>query len=156
LNYSLAKWGYLRLLTFPNVNGHSTYIAAVASGVAVLVLLWVYAGALRDLWKSRSGWREIVFGTSSQSRFLVSAVIFGFAPLLALPGFGIPKHYWIVTFPLEWVFLSSLALKNSRYGERLLWIAWVAQLLIAVSFLDFIHVNHGAPDADYGTAYRFQ
>ena len=66
------------------------------------------------------------------------------------------RHYLIMTYPLEWVWLSRLSLRDSRWGRTYLAALWLAQLLITVSFLFYIHTTHGDPSSDYGIAYQFQ
>ena len=75
---------------------------------------------------------------------------------MSLLGINILRHYLIMSFPLEWVWLSRMALRDLRLGQRYLMIIWIAQLIISATFLIYIHLNHGAPLADYGTAYQYQ
>jgi hypothetical protein len=76
--------------------------------------------------------------------------------LMTLSCLEVRRHYLIMSFPLEWVWLSRMSLGGSRLGQRYLMMIWVAQLLISASFLVYIHVNHGDPMGDYGVAYQFQ
>ena len=75
--------------------------------------------------------------------------------LMTLSCFKINQHYLIMSFPLEWVWLSRLGLSDPR-GSKWLAILWTAQLLVSVALLGYLHVNHGVPAGDYGTAYQFQ
>jgi hypothetical protein len=61
-----------------------------------------------------------------------------------------------MSFPMEWVWLSRLGLRDQRFGQRYLLIIWIAQLFISVMFLAYIHINHGDPMGHYGIAYQFQ
>jgi hypothetical protein len=73
-----------------------------------------------------------------------------------MTGVDIFRHYLMMSFPLEWVWLSTMGLFDLRMGRRYLMAIWMAQLIISASFLGYIHVNHGDPAGDYGTAYQFQ
>jgi hypothetical protein len=76
--------------------------------------------------------------------------------LMTLACITVCRHYLIVTFPLEWVWLSKLSLQDSRWGRKRLMVLWVAQLVLTASFLVYIHVNHGDVLGDYGIPYEFQ
>ena len=71
-------------------------------------------------------------------------------------GFWVHRHYLIVAFPLPFVCLANLALRDSKYGEKLLLGMWCAQVVVTAAFLYYIHVNCGAPGADYDVAFGCQ
>jgi hypothetical protein len=94
--------------------------------------------------------------SSTETGLAVNAVLLGTGLLMSLSGFELFRHYLMVSFPLEWVWLSRMGLCDSRWGQKCLIAIGVAQLLISILFLTYIHINHGAPLGDYGTAYQFQ
>ncbi len=77
--------------------------------------------------------------------------------LMTLSCVEISRHYLIMSFPLEWVWLSRLGLSEPRWGKKVpgghlggtAFYFWIL-------FLGYIHVNHGALTGDYGTAYQYQ
>ena len=75
---------------------------------------------------------------------------------MALTVVNICRHYLIMTFPLEWVWLSRMGLNDKRFGQRYLFVIWIGQLIISISFLLYIHINHGDTLSEYGIPYGFQ
>ena len=66
------------------------------------------------------------------------------------------RHYLVVTFPLEFLWLAQLVLRNTKKPVHILSVFWACQLLISIGFLSYIHINHGAAGGDYGIGYQFQ
>jgi hypothetical protein len=94
-----------------------------------------------------------------QSALIGMGLLFTLGHLLSpyLPaGFWVHRHYLIVAFPLPFVCLANLALRDSKYGEKLLLGMWCAQVVITAIFLYYIHINCGAPGADYAVAFGCQ
>jgi hypothetical protein len=69
---------------------------------------------------------------------------------------GVARHYLIVAFPLNLLWLARLALIRPVSGRRALLVVGAAQLVIALSFLTYVHTYGGAPDGDYGVSYSRQ
>ncbi|HJT24276.1 MAG TPA: hypothetical protein VJ873_06845, partial [bacterium] len=124
--------------------------------VAVLHLVIIGVG-ITLLWRAykRRGFKT-GFKDSSQTGLAITSTLIGVGILLTLSCVKICRHYLIMTFPLEWVWLSRLGLSDTRSGQRYLTVLWTAQLLLSVLFLVYIHLNHGDPLGDYGVAYQFQ
>ena len=63
---------------------------------------------------------------------------------------------------MQYVWLSRLALRGGpsptrpALGRELLLTLCIADFLMSVLFLYYIHVNGGAPHGDYGLSYRAQ
>lgn len=150
LSYSLGKPGFMDFLRYPVIGGTPTYLVAVLHAVIILIGLFILVSAIKTggLWKA--------FKNSTETGLAVNAVLLGTGLLMSLSGFELFRHYLMVSFPLEWVWLSRIGLCDSRWGQKCLILMGVAQLLISISFLAYIHINHGAPLGDYGTAYQFQ
>ncbi len=150
LTYSLKTVHFLDFLRFPLIDGRGTYMVAllhlviVASGCFLLVSAQKAGGLLWD------------FRAASGTGLAVNSVLWGTGLLMTLSCVKIFRHYLIMTFPLEWVWLSRLALADPDRGKSLLTALWAAQLLLSILFLVYIHINHGDPLGDYGVGYQYQ
>ncbi|GIW78702.1 MAG: hypothetical protein KatS3mg105_0509 [Gemmatales bacterium] len=162
LKYSLHRQ-FVEFLKGPFLAGEPTYfVAGLHAVVVTLGILILWRGG-KKLWANRHGWRDLFIGRESATAFTISAAFWGFGLLLTFSMLPIHRHYMIVLFPLEFVWLAHLALgirgsttDHRRWGRRLLAGMVVAQLLITICFLHFIHANGGATGGDYGLAYRLQ
>jgi hypothetical protein len=155
LDYSLGPH-YFAFLQSPIVQGHATWLALVASVAsfaiaAPIVAPWALALA-RDLRARRLPQR---LRACSETAFTEGAALGIFGLLLTATFVTVFRHYLIVAFPLPWVWLARLTLRR-RHGRALLTGLWIAQLVISLSYLEYIHVHHGAPGGDYGTGYKWQ
>ena len=98
----------------------------------------------------------------SPTAFTTQAVFLGCGALMTGSTLMIHRSYMNATFPLEFVWLAYMVVggngggRSKRVARWALAMLWVVELLISVSFLQYIHVNGGAPGADYGTAYSAQ
>jgi hypothetical protein len=153
LQYNLGLASFGTFLRYPLVSGTPTFLVALAHAFIVLAASGVLAPALAQAWGQRRVWRSEIRGRSATRRAL-AATFLAFGVLLTLSGRILYRHYLVVTFPLEWVFIAGLAL-TVPHGRRLLAVLWGSQLVITTAFLFYIHANGGAP-GDYGTSYRHQ
>ncbi|MGH7739263.1 MAG: hypothetical protein ACREL1_03860, partial [bacterium] len=150
LTYSLKTDRFMDFLSYPLIGETGTYLVAVSHavilGVGILLLISV---------KKTSGFRWEI-EDSSDTGLAIFSVLFVTGILMTLCGIQVCRHYLIVAFPLGWVWLSRMALRDTRWGKQYLAALWGAELFISVMFLIYIHVNHGDPTGDYGIAYQFQ
>jgi hypothetical protein len=163
LRHSLGKQ-FPDFLTYPVVDGRPTHL--VGGLHMFLMVVWVgvlvWAGYL--VWRDRQRLRERWIGRSSQTAFTLSAALWGYGLLLTLSLIPVTRHYLIILFPLEFVWLARLVLADSaqsatarRLGRGLLATVFLAQLIIAASFLHYIHVKQSAMEnEDYGVPYGAQ
>jgi hypothetical protein len=149
LTYSIKTRQFLDFLRYPLVWGKATYLVAISHAEIILAGILILASAV----KRRENLRGIQ--SSTTTGLALNSVLWMTGILMTLSCLEVRRHYLIMSFPLEWVWLSRMSLGGSRLGQRYLMI-WVAQLLISASFLVYIHVNHGDPMGDYGVAYQFQ
>ncbi len=150
LTYSIKTQQFLDYIRYPLVGGVPTYLAALAHVVIVgagiaLVVSAVRKGLSWDWLRDRSE-----TGLSLNSAFVSTGLLMTLACVLVC------RHYLIVTFPLEWVWLSRIGLADKKNGTKYLTAIWVAQLALSVVFLLYIHIHHGDPGGDYGVPYEFQ
>jgi len=150
LNYSLKTRTFMDFIRYPLLGDHGTYLVG---------LLHLLIGALGILillaWKKNRGKGPAVLDSSETGKALKVAL--GPAGLLmTLSCIEVCRHYLLMAFPLEGVWLSRMGLCDHERGRWRLACLWAAELLLTLLFLYFIHVNHGAPIGDYGVAYQYQ
>ncbi len=150
LNYSLKTLHYLDFMRYPLLAGKATYLVAAAHAVLLAAGILIAISA----WKNR-GFLPTV-SHSPKTGLALGSVFLASGVLMTLSSHQVFRHYLIMSFPLEWVWLSRLGLREPRLGPRWLMAIWTAQLFVSASFLLYIHANHGDPIGDYGIAYLFQ
>jgi hypothetical protein len=148
---------------YPIVFSARTYLVALLHAAALLIALTMVTRAGLTVGRNRSQWSEFFIGRDSETAFAQNAALWGFGILMTLSGLPIHRHYLIVAFPLEFLWVSRLALTGANHnrdgvetGRVLLAGLCVVQLLLSSAFLSYIHVNHGAPNGNYGIAYSAQ
>jgi hypothetical protein len=147
-------WG--RFLASPHVGGGATYGVALAYAAIVACAVVIAAGAARAVWPQRRRWRALFAGGGSSSGLALSAALWGFGGLLTLTGVAVYRHYLLVAFALPFLSLAWLALLRPAAGRRALAVLCVAQALLGVQMLAYLHVHHGARGGDYGVSYDAQ
>jgi hypothetical protein len=95
----------------------------------------------------------ILIGKGTAGNFLIAAVLIVMGLSMSFLGIPIPRHYLIVTYPLAFLFLAKITIASFKKPEIILGTLCVAQFLITLIFLGYIHVNCGAPQGDYGVAF---
>jgi len=150
LTYSLKTKTFLDFIRYPLVGEIGTYLVALLHVVIVgtgllMVVSWL---------KNRRGSSKTP--DPPETWIALTAVLVVTGILMSLSRVELFRHYLIVTFPLEWVWLAWLGLWDKRWGHRYLMVLWIAQLLLTASFLLFLHLNHGDVLGDYGVGYQFQ
>lgn len=154
LAYSLHKAEFIEFLKYPYLGAQPLYLVGVAHLLLIGMGLRILYLALQGLWRNRPGRRDLILGSNQNpSLTLEKASFWGYGILLHLTGVRVPRHYLLITFPLEWVWISRLALARPQTKRFLPWI-WVLQLFLSSLFLYYIHENYGAPTGDYGYSYR--
>ena len=159
LSYSLGDSEFFEYLKYPLLGGGPTYLM----GAAHLVILGL-AGWAAFRWLAQSGRQPLSLKNmflgkpGSDTRLLLAAGCIGYGIFLTLTGIYIPRHYLLVTFPLEWlgwvlIFQKAFAPSAMR---RALVALWVCQLILSLGYLGYIHVNHGAKTGDYGVGFQYQ
>jgi hypothetical protein len=101
--------------------------------------------------KKRTSLNALITGRTNESSFILSAAIWGYGTLMTISTIVIHRYYLLITFPLEFVWLARLV-RNRKF----LTAVCVCEFLISAAFLYYIHVNHGAPNADYGIGYQYR
>jgi 4-amino-4-deoxy-L-arabinose transferase-like glycosyltransferase len=179
INYTFGPY-FRDFLRYPLLGGRPTYLVAVlhcfAAGVAMLLIL----RAATQLWRERRRWGALWIGRDSATAFTQNAAFWGFGLLLTLSCFSIHRHYMIVLFPLEFLWVARLALGaegrtgsvscrvraaqdpaasasgSPRLGRALLLSLCLAQFLLSAHMLAFIHSRQNFADTEYGVPYGAQ
>jgi hypothetical protein len=162
IDYTFGPY-FREFQSYPLWDGRPTYLVGVLHWflAAVAVLLLARASVL--LWRQRDRWRELWIGRSSASAFTQNAALWGFGLLLTLSSFSIHRHYMIVLFPLEFLWVARLALasgaeptRSLRLGRTLLFSLCCAQFLLSANMLAYIHSRQNFKGTEYGVPYGAQ
>jgi hypothetical protein len=111
IDYTFGPY-FREFMGYPLVSGHPTYLVGLLHGLLVGLALLLLARAAVVLWRRRERWREQCIGRDSASAFTQNAALWGFGLLLTLSSFSIHRHYMIVLFPLEFLWVARLALAS--------------------------------------------
>jgi hypothetical protein len=152
LEYSLGH-NLGDFLRWPIVGGHPTYFVAVLQAVLATTMIAIVG---RWLWRvaRERGWNI----NRGPSAFTLAAVVGGYGLLLTITGLPVYRHYMIITFPLMFVWVAQCAFAEWRPAKARAWLGTtcVAQALISVLFLAYIHAQEAPIRGDYGAPLRLQ
>lgn len=155
LSYSLGISGLAEFVSGPRVGGTETHLLLLPHLVLGAAGVVAVGGILHRVWRSRAAdprahARHVAEAHLGALGLVERALLIGFGVALALSGVPIHRHYLLVTFPFESVWLARLL------SWRWLVAVWVCLLVVTVGYLSFIHANHGYAGGDYGVGYRWQ
>ncbi len=162
LSHSLGRKHFIDFLRYPVVADRPTYGVLLTCLVSGFVAVRILFGTILALWRQRERWQTMFLGLESESAFMTSCAFFGYGLLLATSSLKVNCHYLMIAFPMQYVWLSRLALRvgpsptRPALGRELLLTMCIADFLMSVLFLYYIHVNGGAPHGDYGLSYGAQ
>lgn len=161
LSSSLGDHEFLDYLKYPIIGGTSTYVI----GLAHLLILGLAGTALfrflARAWREPVSLENAILGKpGADTHLLLVAAFIGYGILLTLKVglISIPRHYLLITFPLEWLFWV-LIFQQAFSAARVRWLLlglWSCQLTLSVGYLGYVHVNQGARTGDYGVGYQYQ
>lgn len=159
-----SNWAQISdFVRYPLWNGNATYVIGAFHAVALICTLLIYSRGIQrgiqSLVQTRRGRRLASLGAWIQGRgsntlLVQNAALIGCGLLMTATGVVIRRYYMTITFPLEFIFLICLADPATRTGKRLLAWLWIAELVISLGFVGYVHVNQGATQGDYGEAYH--
>ena len=159
LNYSLGR-DFADFIRYPLVDGHATYLVLLIHVALIAIAAALLARTTWMLLAARSRWAELAIGRSSPTAFVQNAALWGFGILLTVSCLPIHRSYMIVDFPLEFVWVVRITMSRAggeieprRAARAILAALCALQFALSAAFLDYIHVNGGAPRGDYGVAY---
>ena len=162
IDYTFGPY-FRDFLRYPVLAGRPTYLVAVLHGILAGIAVLMMMRAALALWCRRERWRDLWIGRASASAFTQNAALWGFGLLLTLSSFSIHRHYMIVLFPLEFLWVARLALgtneaaaRSARLGRILLLTLWCAQLGLSANMLAYIHSRQNFTGTEYGIPYGAQ
>jgi hypothetical protein len=159
LSCTLGDREFLAYLKYPLVAGHATYLMGLAHVVILGLAGTAFARFLLRVWREPISWPSVLLGKAgSESHLLLAAGFIGYGVLLTMNVGLIPRHYMMITLPLEWLWWI-LIFREAFSGTVMRWTLvslWCCQLILSAGYLGYIHVNQGAKTGDYGTGYQYQ
>jgi hypothetical protein len=161
INYTFGPY-FREFLRYPLLGGRPTYLVAVLHSIIAGVAITLMLRAAVQLWRQRQRLGTLWIGRDSASAFTQNAALWGFGLLLTLSCFSIHRHYMIVLFPLEFLWVARLALATDvgrsplRLGRVLLLSLCCAQFLLSANMLAFIHTRQNFAGTEYGIPYGAQ
>jgi hypothetical protein len=157
IDYALGPY-FSDFLTWPHIAGTPTYLIGVVHLVLLAATVVVLMRGAAALWQQRGRLVDAFIGRDSPTAFTLSAALWGFGLLMTVSCLPIHRHYMIVLFPLECLWVARLAVSHPegvRLGRRLLATLCVGQLVVSASFLAYVHQTQ-LIDAEYGPTYHAQ
>jgi hypothetical protein len=151
LESSLGAASFVDFIRAPAIDGVPTYGIAVVHVALCAIGVALLASALRRSWTAP---KSVSRATDATGHALRSVWI-GYGALITLSGALLYRHYLVITFPFEWVFVASIALAMGDHWRRLLPTLWVCELAVTIGFLVYVHAHHGTL-GDYGIGLRWQ
>jgi hypothetical protein len=142
LRYSISDAFWSHFLREPLLWNRATYLM-------VPVHLWLVGCALYASWSTgKAFWK-----TPHDIPWHVKAMLLGMGPIISMTG-NVISHYLTVAIP----FMFLWAAWSFRQRPGMLKGLVVAQFLVSLTFLNFIHQNGGSPNPqdDYGVCYRLK
>jgi hypothetical protein len=97
-----------------------------------------------------------MLGVRAPTQQLLMAGLLGTGILLVAAGFPIHRHYLIVTFPFQWLWVTRQLRSTTRHWSQVLTVVWLSELAISSAFLFYVHLHGGAITGDYGVAFSRQ
>ena len=155
--YNLGRPLFREFLGYPLVGGRPTYLVGFLHALLALGgLVLLVAALVAFLRRRRSGSVETEHG--DETGLALRGGLWGGGAIMTVLAPTIYRHYLLITFPFEWVWLARLALFSlgTRRARYALFTVWAAQLALSACLLYFLHVNGGAPTGDYGVSYDRQ
>ncbi len=161
IDYTL-EGQFVDFLRYPLWGGRPTYLVLALHAVLALAAVAVAARGLRWLWGERRRLFDAVVGRDTPSDFTVAAAFWGYGAVMTLSCCSVHRHYMVILFPLQFVWLARLVLPRAgapagvvNLGRALLLALCVSQALITANFLNYVHLNP-AIRGEYGVAYGAQ
>lgn len=167
INLSNALWSkfWTDFLAEPRVLGFPTYLMVPVHlflvAIGVYPAYWWWQNRQSALAKKRQNLenslaREVKEGSAQpkQLNFYLGALAWGAGGLFSLLRINVHSHYLAVIFPFHYLWLSKLY----RHRTWILGLVAIAQFLISLTFLLFIHRTGGFSfgETEYGLTYRVQ
>ena len=170
-------------MAYPQLAGRPTYFVGLLHGLIAVAALLLLARALLDWRQGRYAGATLadrLIGRHSPTAFTLGAALWGFGLVMTFTCLPIHRHYMVILFPLEFLWLARLALGptpplsaapsggggagppsaesvpagagRQRFGRAFLAGVCTLQLALSITYLAYIHTHQGT-QGDYGPAY---
>jgi hypothetical protein len=155
LIYTFEK-EFSSFLKFPLVAGQALYIslmlhvALAAAGVFSLMLCFRLGGRILDTIRQTGIMHYLL--NCSVYRFYITGIFAGLGLLLSFSGTEIYPHYMIAAIPFSYIFLARVYQAHTALFKLI----GIAQLLLSIIFLYYVHSNSGIANGDYGMTFHWQ
>ena len=146
VNLGNSIWIQLQeFFRYPLIDGHATYAVGVAHALLLFGLLFCLKQM--PIFRRKTIFEQSVIAPYEKSLFLI------YGAVLSATGVVVRRFYLIINFPwIQFFFVRRVPVeKRWIFG-----VIWVATLLISISFLQFIRIQGGAPQGDFGPSLRVQ
>ncbi len=145
--------------SYPHISGSSTYLVGLAHAVMLIAGITVVGRSalllIHELRSRKRSWKQVISGKDDQTALIQQSALAGYGTMITATRLPIYRHYILVTYPLEFVWLARQALRPGlRLGRVLLITILICHAFITACLLGFVHVNGGATQGDYGKSYR--
>jgi hypothetical protein len=159
MDWALGK-DFTDFLGYPHLGGRRTYLVLLLHLALLTTAVLLLARGVYHLWRERGRWRALVIGRDSPTAFTQNAALIGCGLVFTISLLPIHRHYVEATFPLMFVWLARLALGRAGQsaaaltaGRVCLLGVCVAQGLLSLCFLSYVHSNQRWIKGDYGIPY---
>lgn len=145
---------FVVFLREPRILGIQTYGVLVVYAALTLLLASALGVSLSHFVRKRKEWKQELLIGDTQTAFLIRAMVIGFAGLITLLPAPVFVHYFLVPFPMGFVWIASLFVRAPSWTPaqrraRLLAVI-ILQLLIAITIATFLHREFAAPPGSFG------
>jgi hypothetical protein len=151
LEYMMGNVFWKRFLLEPTIMGIPTYLVAIAHLFLAIAALYAI---IRYLTSTK--FRNLVNKDSKsfmETLFYIRVGGLGMGLLFSLLLLRVPVYYLNILYPFLHIWIAYLY----RQRPKLLAAIVIAQLIISINFLTFVHQNGGIPDGQrYGLSYARQ
>jgi hypothetical protein len=147
-------WEFIKL---PYIGGIPLYLLGIihlflaAVGVVVIKRIYLYIKNKILILNTKEKIKDYIKNLSLSEFYLLS-ILLGLGIFLNFSGVYIYHHYLIIGFPFAYIFLAKVLMPY----KKLLLSVIIAQLIITISFLIFVHIHDGVIKGDYGRSYISQ
>ncbi len=150
----MLREDYFDFWRYPLVAGRPSYLTGAVHVGLLVTMLTLAAYLVRNLWARRSEKLGLIIAKESDTDLLLTATLVGMGGLMTLTTMPMWRHYMMMTFPLQYVWICRLALRVKK--ERLLALLIAGNLAVTVLLRAYLHDHGGARPRDQGRSYRLQ
>ena len=163
VRYLTGNFWKLSLVTFlrePRILGVHTYGMVIVYAALTLVIVTLLGLTIARLIKKRANWKRERFIGSNRTDFLLRSALIAFAGLLTFLPMPIFVHYFLVAFPMGFVWIAAMIAHTPQFAgsrRRLIVAAMLTlQLAASITMAVLSHRDFGALPGSYGWHFPTQ